>query len=134
MTATVQTPPASTAEPVPLVLVHGLWDTPRLFEPLRAALAERRTPLLVPHLPHGLGWVPLSQLAEQLGTEIERALGPVQPLDLLGFSMGGVIGRSWIQLLGGRSAPAGSSASPAPRTAPWPPCPGRAGCWRASPT
>ena len=103
MTAPAATPQGSTAAPVPvpLVLVHGLWDTPRLFEPLRAALAERRTPLLVPHLPHGLGWVPLPQLAERLGAEIERALGPAQPLDLLGFSMGGVIGRTWIQLLGG---------------------------------
>lgn len=91
----------ASATGVPLVLVHGLWDTPRLFDPLRRELAGRRQPLLVPHLPHGLGWIPLPQLAERLGAEIERAFGPSEPLDLLGFSMGGVIGRVWIQLLGG---------------------------------
>ncbi|MFM7085814.1 MAG: esterase/lipase family protein [Cyanobium sp.] len=112
-------------EPFPLVLVHGLWDTPRLFDPLRRALNGRRDPLLVPHLRHGLGWVPLQQLAATLGTEIEAAFGPHQPLDLLGFSMGGVIARTWIQLLGGaaRTRRFISVASPQQGTLaalPWP--------------
>ena len=99
--------PATTGDPaaetrrVPLVLVRGLWDTPRLFRSLQAELGERRQPQLVPHLPHGLGWTPLRQLAEQLGSEIDAAYGREQPVDLLGFSMGGVIARVWIQLLGG---------------------------------
>jgi triacylglycerol lipase len=86
---------------VPLVLVHGLWDSPRLFRHLQAELRGRRTPQLVPHLPHGLGWTPLQQLAERLNGEIETALGPSAPVDVFGFSMGGVIARVWIQLLGG---------------------------------
>ncbi len=85
----------------PLVLVHGLFDTPRVFDTLRGRLARRRDPLLVPHLPHGLGQVPLADLAALLGSHIEAAFGPEQPVDLLGFSMGGVIGRAWIQLHGG---------------------------------
>ena len=85
----------------PLVLVHGLWDTPRLFDGLQRELAGRRTPLLAPHLPHGLGQVPLEQLATQLDRHISERFGPESPVDLLGFSMGGVIGRTWIQLLGG---------------------------------
>lgn len=85
----------------PLVLVHGLWDTPRVFAPLTQELAERRQPLLIPHLPHRLGAVPLLELAAQLGSRIDAAFGPCEPIDLLGFSMGGVIVRSWIQLLGG---------------------------------
>jgi len=87
--------------PVPLVLVHGLWDTPRLFRSLERQLQQRRRPLLVPHLRHGLGWTPLQELAGRLGEEIEAAFGPSTPVDVLGFSMGGVIGRTWIQLLGG---------------------------------
>jgi len=83
------------------VLVHGLFDTPRLFEGLRRRLASRRSPLLVPHLPHALGSVPLETLAADLDRHITAAFGPDQPIDLLGFSMGGVIGRTWIQLLGG---------------------------------
>lgn len=85
----------------PLVLVHGLWDTPRLFQRLQQTLGDRRSPLLIPHLPHGLGTTPIPELASRLGRHIEAAFGPDLPIDLLGFSMGGVIGRTWIQLLGG---------------------------------
>jgi triacylglycerol lipase len=85
----------------PLVLVHGLWDTPRLFDRLLRELGGQRQPLLIPHLPHRFGAVGLLDLAEQLGQHIDEAFGPEQPIDLLGFSMGGVIARCWIQLFGG---------------------------------
>ena len=89
------------AEPVPLVLVHGLWDTPKVFRSLLHELDHRRDPLLLPHLPHGLGSKPLLDLAQRLDEAIRTAFGHDRPIDLLGFSMGGVIARSWIQLLGG---------------------------------
>jgi len=85
----------------PLVLVHGLFDTPRIFDGLRRRIAPRRSAVLVPHLPHALGSVPLETLAADLDHAISTAFGPEQPIDLLGFSMGGVIGRTWIELLGG---------------------------------
>ena len=85
----------------PLVLVHGLWDTPSVFDRLQGALAGRRAPLLTPHLPHGLGAAPILGLAERLEAAITAAFGPSQAIDLLGFSMGGVIARTWIQLMGG---------------------------------
>jgi triacylglycerol lipase len=87
----------------PLVLVHGLWDTPQLFRRLVESLDGRRDPLLMPHLAHRLGATPILELAETLGLAIEGAFGAEQPVDLLGFSMGGVIARSWIQLRGGAS-------------------------------
>ena len=86
--------------PPPLVLVHGLWDTPALFDSLRRAIGDRRD-LVLTHLPHGLGVVPLEDLAAQLGRGIEARFGQEAPLDVMGFSMGGVISRTWIQLLGG---------------------------------
>lgn len=85
----------------PLVLVHGLWDTPRLFDPLRADLKGSRAPLLCPHLPHGLGTKPLEKLAAQLDRRIAEHFGTGTTVDLLGFSMGGVVARTWIQLFGG---------------------------------
>jgi len=85
----------------PLVLVHGLWDTPRLFRRLQEALAGERDPLLVPYLHHRLGATRMLPLAERLEAAIEATFGPSQTIDVLGFSMGGVVGRSWIQLLGG---------------------------------
>lgn len=87
--------------PPPLVLVHGLFDTPEIFRGLRCRLANRRDPLLVPYLPHGIGGTDLETLAWRLGERIEAAFGKQEPVDVLGFSMGGLIARTWIQLLGG---------------------------------
>jgi len=87
----------------PLVLLHGLWDTPRLFRRLEDELL-RRSPaieLFAPHLPHRLGAVPIRELAAQLAALIEARFGLATPLDLFGFSMGGVIGRTWLQEHGG---------------------------------
>ena len=86
---------------IPLVLVHGLWDTPRLFHRLIQGLDQADRPLLAPHLPHGLGWVPLRQLALRLDQHVQQRFGADTRVDLLGFSMGGVIGRIWLQELGG---------------------------------
>ena len=109
----------------PLVLVHGLWDTPRLFLQLQRTLAGERDPLLVPHLHHRLGATRMLPLAERLAAAIEAAFGPTQTIDLLGFSMGGVVGRAWIQLLGGhrRTRRFFSVASPQQGTPLAQPCP-----------
>lgn len=81
----------------PLVLVHGLWDTPRLFRRLIQAVDQPHRPLHAPHLPHGLGVVPLRELAQRLDRSIQDRFGPDTVIDLFGFSMGGVIGRTWLQ-------------------------------------
>ena len=86
---------------IPLVLVHGLWDRPRVFHRLIQAMDQPQRDLLVPHLPHGLGGVPLRQLAHRLDREILNRFGSETTLDLLGFSMGGIISRIWLQDLGG---------------------------------
>jgi triacylglycerol lipase len=87
----------------PLVLLHGLWDTPRLFNRLEEALLQRcpQLELYAPHLPHRLGAAPIRELAAQLAALLEARFGPSQRLDLFGFSMGGVIGRTWLQEQGG---------------------------------
>nr|WP_254977236.1 alpha/beta hydrolase [Cyanobium sp. ATX 6A2] len=86
----------------PLVLVHGLLDTPAVFNALKRELGNRRQPLLIPALPLRLGATPVLEAAALLGSHIEAAFGIEQPVDLLGFSMGGVIARAWIQLRGGQ--------------------------------
>lgn len=85
----------------PLVLVHGLLDTPRLFTRLERRLEARRHPVFSPHLPHRFGAIPLRQLAQQLDGLIQERWGANTPIDLLGFSMGGVIARIWLQELEG---------------------------------
>lgn len=85
----------------PLVLVHGLLDSPAVFNRLKRELAGRRQPLLIPALPLRLGATPVLEAAELLGGHIEAAFGLHDAIDLLGFSIGGVIARTWIQCLGG---------------------------------
>jgi triacylglycerol lipase len=111
-------------------LVHGLWDTPALFTSLRRAIGEHRE-VFVPHLPHGLGVVPLEALAADLGRGIEARFGREQPLDVMGFSMGGVISRTWIQLQGGGDRVRRFTSVASPQQGTWTalPWPGR---WLAS--
>ena len=84
------------------MLVHGLLDSPAVFNALKRCLGDQRQPLLIPELPLRFGLTPISEAAELLGSHIEAAFGLEQPIDLLGFSIGGVIARTWIQLLGGQ--------------------------------
>ena len=72
-----------------------------MFLRLKRELGGRRQPLLIPALPMRLGRTPIAEAAELLGGHIEAAFGRDAPIDLLGYSMGGVIARSWVQLLGG---------------------------------
>jgi triacylglycerol lipase len=87
----------------PLVLLHGLWDTPRLFGRLETALLKRcpQLQLYAPHLRHRFGAVPIRELAAQLAALLAARFGAETQLDLFGFSMGGVIGRTWLQEQGG---------------------------------
>ena len=86
----------------PLVLVHGLLDTPAVFSRLRQQLAGRGPVLLSPQLPLRFGRTPVRQAALRLHQWIETIAPGSGPLDVLGFSMGGVIARTWIQQLGGQ--------------------------------
>ena len=85
----------------PLVLVHGMLDSSAVFDSLQRELDGRRDPLLIPDLPMRLGRTSVEEGAERLGRAIDAAFGREQSLDLLGFSMGGVLVRYWIQMLGG---------------------------------
>ncbi len=85
----------------PLVLVHGLWNTPKLFERFINQLNQRPSNLFAPHLPHQSGKVGIRKLAKDLDFQIQARFGINEPIDLLGFSMGGLIGRVWLQELAG---------------------------------
>ncbi|WP_255011628.1 triacylglycerol lipase [Cyanobium sp. Cruz-8D1] len=102
LTATMASGRETSTRP-PLVLVHGLFDTPRVFERLERRLAGRREPLLLPALPLRFGIAPIQTSAQRLADHIEAAFGGSETVDILGFSMGGVIARTWIQLMGGHA-------------------------------
>lgn len=85
----------------PILLVHGITDTSQKMRHISRYL-------------HGLGWevfdidlVPnngdtrLELLAQQVAILVDRTFAPHQPIDLLGFSMGGLVARYYLQRLGG---------------------------------
>jgi triacylglycerol lipase len=78
-----------------------MLDSSAVFDSLLRELDGRRDPLLIPDLPMRLGRTSVEEGAERLGRAIDAAFGREQSLDLLGFSMGGVLVRYWIQMLGG---------------------------------
>jgi pimeloyl-ACP methyl ester carboxylesterase len=85
----------------PLVLVHGLMSTPRMWAPLvKALLADERIragyQIWAFYYPTGQP-VPLSalQLREALD-EVEQRHGPLKPMVLVGHSMGGILSRAQV--------------------------------------
>ncbi len=84
-----------------LVLVHGLWDTPRIFQKLLESIDTDLVSVFTPYLPHDGGKISIAHLARDLETQICYRFGCQQKIDLLGFSMGGLICRFWLQRLGG---------------------------------
>jgi triacylglycerol lipase len=82
------------------MLVHGLDDTEQVFNTMTTYLEERGwTVYRCSLIPSG-GQVPLEALGRQLQRYIDHHL-PDTPFDLLGFSMGGLISRYYVQRLGG---------------------------------
>ncbi|MEM8866713.1 MAG: alpha/beta fold hydrolase [Verrucomicrobiota bacterium] len=84
-----------------IILVHGIWDTGRIFSKMATALEAAghrcHTPSLVPaNAANGL-----ADLAEKLQASIEASIQADQKFALVGFSMGSVISRYYLQKLEG---------------------------------
>lgn len=85
---------------LPVLLVHGIWDTgaklAAIARALEAAGAPRADAIT---LSKNDGSAPLLELAREVAAAAE-ALGP--RIDLVGFSMGALVSRAYVQRLGGR--------------------------------
>ncbi len=81
----------------PIFLIHGLWNNPKLFDKLIKKIKEDDYELFRPHLPHKYGKTSLRHLANDLDSRIEELVGPQIEIDIVGFSMGGLISRYWLQ-------------------------------------
>jgi triacylglycerol esterase/lipase EstA (alpha/beta hydrolase family) len=87
---------------LPVLCVHGIWDTAAVFSSMKDALLQRGWGNVhAIDLSPNDGSAEISDLAEQVGAAAE-ALGRGGPLDLIGFSMGALVSRYWLQKLGGR--------------------------------
>lgn len=92
---------APVAAALPVVLVPGLDDDERKVRYLaQRLLLLGRTPVPISPQPSD-GSVPIEDLAEQLAAAVDAILGTDAAFDYFGFSMGGLIGRVYLQRLGG---------------------------------
>ncbi|MCU0545568.1 MAG: alpha/beta fold hydrolase [Oscillatoriaceae cyanobacterium Prado104] len=91
----------SSIERNPIVLIHGIWDTSTIFNKMSAHLTERGWSVHTLNLTPNDGSLELDLLAKQLAEYISETFEPEQPLDLVGYSMGGIVSRYYVQRLGG---------------------------------
>ena len=90
----------------PLVVVHGIWDDARSIAPLVRGLGQQGVPpACVIELDPPWGTASIETLAEQLSTFIERTRRErgAEAVDIVGFSMGALVARTYLQLLGGHA-------------------------------
>jgi triacylglycerol lipase len=83
----------------PVVLLHGLWDTAARFDPLCAHLHERGWTTHRFDFAPGNGDAGLDSLAQQTADYVERTFRGGETIDLVGFSMGGLVARYYLQRL-----------------------------------
>ena len=85
----------------PIVLIHGLWNTSDIFKSLTRKLDQYSIDYFAPTLQHEFGKVSIIDLTNFLNQLIINKYGPDKEIDLLGFSMGGIIGSYWLKNFGG---------------------------------
>jgi triacylglycerol lipase len=85
----------------PVLLVHGIDDTGEVFHKMAGHLALQGWSVYSLDLVPNNGDVGLDELAKQIGDYVTATFAPEQRLDIVGFSMGGIVSRYYIQRLGG---------------------------------
>jgi triacylglycerol lipase len=85
----------------PVILVHGLHDTSAKMRSIANHLVQRGRQVHSIDLQPNDGTAPLQILASQLQEFIDRQLPIDSKFDLIGFSMGGLVSRYYMQRLGG---------------------------------
>ena len=85
----------------PIILIHGLWNTSSIFSFITSKLDEQGVDYFAPTLNHSFGMTSIVELTNLMDQLILEKYGLQQEIDVLGFSMGGVIGRYWINKLNG---------------------------------
>jgi triacylglycerol lipase len=88
---------ASSALP-PIVLVHGIFDRPHVFAALRARLEADGRDVHAFALRARWGGLGIDAMAHGLRDDVAGAIGE-RPVDVVGFSMGGLVTRFWAQRL-----------------------------------
>jgi Predicted acetyltransferases and hydrolases with the alpha/beta hydrolase fold len=84
-----------------VMLLHGIFDSGRVFATLQQLLHKHGFRTLAPDLVPNDGSASMATLAEQVRRIIEQERRETEWLGLIGFSMGGIVARYYLQNLGG---------------------------------
>ena len=85
----------------PIILIHGLWNTSIIFSSLTSKLDDFGIEYFAPNLNHAYGMTSIVDLTILLNDLVLEKYGLRKEIDILGFSMGGIIGRYWIKKFNG---------------------------------
>ena len=85
----------------PIILIHGLWNTSSVFSSITSKLDEKGIEYFAPTLNNEYGMTAIVELSKLLNKLILEKYGFTEEIDILGFSMGGIIGRYWIKKFNG---------------------------------
>ena len=85
----------------PIILIHGLWNNSSIFSSISSKLDDIGVEYFAPTLKHSYGMTSIIDLTNILNELILEKYGLEKKLDILGFSMGGIIGRYWLQKFNG---------------------------------
>lgn len=88
------------AEPQRVIFIHGIWDTLGSLRRLDTALRDAGFETLVVELQPNDGSVSLEKLAGQVHRDIEARFGSDAAFSIVGFSMGGLVARSYLRQYG----------------------------------
>ncbi len=84
-----------------VLLVHGLNDTRAIFQTMAPSLIKLGWTVYDLDLLPSNGELPLDKLAKQVSDYVNGTFAPEEKLSVIGFSMGGIVSRYYIQRLGG---------------------------------
>lgn len=85
----------------PVLLIHGIDDTGAIFDRLSPWLATHGWVAYTPELAPNNGEMGLDGLAEQVAEWVRTHFAASLRFHLIGFSMGGLVARYYVQRLGG---------------------------------
>jgi triacylglycerol lipase len=85
----------------PVLLIHGIDDTNAIFHKMVPYLKNLGWDVHILDLSPNNGEMGIDQMAHQIADYVDRTFSPDQPFDLVGFSMGGIVSRYYVQRLGG---------------------------------
>jgi triacylglycerol lipase len=85
----------------PILLIHGIDDTGLVFSKMSIHLQKCGFNIYALDLVPSNGDVGLDILAQQIADYVSKNFPNDQMLDIVGFSMGGIVSRYYIQRLGG---------------------------------